>query len=110
MELIKFLKDNREYFNLRAIEKKCGIPDRTLKGVVGGRNLAEKHCESLISFFKRFDVVLEYVCVDGRSPTHGYEPLTKDWVKTVSGKYRNVVTGRKEYASVIGGKTYVPLS
>lgn len=59
MELIKFLKENRGFLNVRNIERTCGIPQGLLSKVMDGKNLPRKHAVSLIDFFDRFSVSLE---------------------------------------------------
>lgn len=51
--MLDWLKKNREYLSIRAIEKKVGCPTDTLqKAVNGSQNLPKKWLEPLSKFIK----------------------------------------------------------
>ena len=50
MEIVNWLKANKEVLSFRAIEKQLGIPDTTLNKVVNGRSLPKKWVEPLTDF------------------------------------------------------------
>lgn len=86
MELIKFLKDNREFLKLSAIERECGMADSTLRSVLStGRNLTIANADKLIVFFGRFGVDLVYTWNDRRCKVKPFD--TTGWTNYYGNKW-----------------------
>ena len=91
MELIKFLNDNRRYFNLRKIEEDCGLGDGVLNKVLkGSRKLS--NADRLLALFKSFGIPLKHEVVTSSMSVRVGSILPIDgWVQTLGRNFKNGV-------------------
>lgn len=52
--MIDWLRKNKKYLSIRAIEQEIGCPTDTLQKFINGRNLPEKWIKPLTKFIKAF--------------------------------------------------------